>query len=87
MADRAVTVQTTLMEPGSGSKDTDCVLDELICDLIAMCGDSRPAVMFVTNDCGPLQLNQFQVQFARFLVDVSHKPLRNRLCARAAWSC
>ena len=28
-----------------------------------------PAVIYMTNDCGPLQLNQFQVQMAQFLVD------------------
>ena len=62
-------MRTTLMEPGAGSKDTDCVLDELLADLIATCGAERPAVIYMTNDCGPLQLNQFQVQMAQFLVD------------------
>ena len=62
-------MRTTLMEAGAGSKDTDCVLDELLMDLTAFCGDKRPTVIYITNDCGPMQLNQFQVWFGQFLVD------------------
>jgi hypothetical protein len=58
-----------LMEVGSGSKDADSVIDETFINLIASCGEDRPQVIYLIHDCGGLELNQFQVHFAQFLVD------------------
>ena len=60
---------TLLMEAGSGSKDADCVIDETFINLMTCMGKDRPQVIYLIHDCGSMELNQFQMHLAQFLVD------------------
>ena len=63
------TQSTVVTEPGGASKDVSAVIDELMINIISRTKDQQPEVIFIANDCGPLQLNQFMIQWAQFLVD------------------
>ena len=58
-----------LREPGSGTNDSDAVIDEVWMNLIAGIPEQRPQVIILENDCGPLQLNQHMAHMLKMLVD------------------
>ena len=63
------TMRVHLMDAGGGSKDTDGAIDDLLIGLVAMLEKDRPQVIWFVYDCGPLQMNKYQVQMAQWLVD------------------
>eukprot|EP01052_Picozoa_sp_SAG31_P028779 SAG31_NODE_2806_length_5066_cov_8.018321_4_plen_681_part_00 len=68
----------TLSEPGSGSKDSDGVIDEMLVNFIARTRAQRPQVAVFVQDCCALQRNQYMTQQMQMLVD--HKFCEVAIC-------